>query len=294
MDELKEAIQGLTSEFREFKTEAKSTSSSSQTSCPDNKSWAHTAKHSSTNFKSSLCVKSNEQPIDLNVVKQIAVHHSIQVSGTSVKSNEDVYVYMSNVEHRDKMATLLAEKHSADTIVKLKSKMAAISILNVETFVNKNDFITKVKQQNPEIKEKIESGSEFTIVFVKEPMPESSHTNRKHYQVVARVNNEIREGIKKNKDKIYVDLTAHRIVDRFYIKRCNKCQKFGYYQDNCTSDKILCGFCCSDSHCSSSCPIKTQDTSNFSCLNCKDATKIALVILVVGLNVQHTWRCKTN
>ena len=162
--------------FREFKTEAKSTSSSSKTSCPDNKSWSDTVKHSSTNLKSSLCVKSNGQPIDLNVVKQIAVDHSIRVSGT-VKSNGDVYVYMSSVEHRDKMAPLLAEKHSADTIVKLKSKIPAISI---ETFVNKNDFITNVKQQNPEIKEKIESGSEFTIVFVKEPMPESSDTNRKH------------------------------------------------------------------------------------------------------------------
>ena len=53
--ELKEAIQGLTSDFREFKTEAKSTSSSSKTSCPDNKSCADTVKHSSTNFKSSLC-----------------------------------------------------------------------------------------------------------------------------------------------------------------------------------------------------------------------------------------------
>ena len=109
--------------------------------------------------------------------------------------------------------------------------------------------------------------------FVKEPMPESSGTNRKHYQLVARVSNEIRERIKKNKDTIFVDLTAHRIVDRFYIKRCNKCQKFGHYQDNCTSDKIRCVFCCSDSHCSSSCPIKNQDTSNFSCPNCKDANK---------------------
>ena len=137
-------------------------------------------------------MKSNGQPIDLNVVKQIAVGHSIQVSGTSVKS-KGMFVYMSNVEHRDKMAPLLAEKYSTDTIVKLKSKMPAISILNVETFLNKNDFITKVKHQNPEIKEKIESGSEFTIV--KEHMPESSDTNRKHYQIVARVSNEIRECI---------------------------------------------------------------------------------------------------
>ena len=129
------------------------------------------------------------------------VENKIQVSSTSVKPNGDVFINLPGDENRDKMVPLLAEK-SHNTVVKVKAKMPTISILNVDSFDNKENFISKIKQQNPEIKSKMEAGSEFSIVFVKKPSLE--HPDRNDYQIVARVDESSRECLKKNNNKLYI------------------------------------------------------------------------------------------
>ena len=269
VDELKDSIKELAAEFKAFKAESRSTVPPKGNVNSLSESWSDKVRNTSTK-NSSLCLKSSGKPVDLNFVKKIAVDNSIQVSGTSVKTNGDVYVNLSNVENRDKIVPLLAVNHPADNIVKLKSKLPTISILNVETFISKEDFISKVKQQNPAIKELIELGSEFSIAFVRSD--DNSETTQKYYQVVARIGDDIREQIKLNNNKIYVDLNAHRIVDLFYIKRCNWCQTFGHYQEKCQSETFRCGFCCGP-HASTTCLLKNQDVSKFTCPNCKDVNK---------------------
>ena len=49
------------------------------------------------------------------------------------------------------------------------------------------------------------------------------------YLVVIRLANEIRDLLKANNDRIYYGTTVHRVIDRFYIKSCAKCHKFGHY-----------------------------------------------------------------
>ena len=67
-----------------------------------------------------------------------------------------------------------------------------------------------------------------------------------------------------------MDLSAYRVVDRFYIKRCNKCQDFGHYHGQCTNDPV-CGYC-GEKHESSTCPLKDEtDFSKHKCINCKKA-----------------------
>ena len=69
-----------------------------------------------------------------------------------------------------------------------------------------------------------------------------------------------------------MDLVAHRVVDRFYVKRCNKCQKFGHYQNEC-EDIISCGYCCG-AHSSSDCnQVEIEDFKNYKCINCKRENK---------------------
>ena len=126
----------------------------------------------------------------------------------------------------------------------MKSKLPSVSILNVKEFTSKEDFIERVKKQNPQIKEKLDQGGEFSIVFTKKPQEAQNprnNNNKPSIQIVARVSDDIRQVIKMSGDKLYMDLVAHRVVDRFYIKRCNKCQQFGHYEKDCTN-KILKGF----------------------------------------------------
>ena len=80
---------------------------------------------------------------------------------------------------------------------------------------------------------------------------------KNYFLVVARVSEDIQKLIKMSNDKIYMDLVSHRVVDRFYIKRCNKCQQFGHYEKECTHE-LHCGFC-KQHHKSSDCNVTEGD-----------------------------------
>ena len=85
----------------------------------------------------------------------------------------------------------------------------------------------------------IENGQEFSIVFLKEP-----RDNSKFYQIVARVSSDIRSAIKSLGNKLYIGLISFNVHDRFFIKRCNKCQGYAHYHysDQCTQG-LVCGYC---------------------------------------------------
>ena len=120
----------------------------------------------------------------------------------------------------------------------------------------------------------MEEGCEFSIVYSKGPK-DNTPEEKKHHQIVARVGGQIRKVIKANRDKIYMNLSACRVVDRFYIKRCNKCQKFGHYEKDCQNE-VCCGYCSSHDHTSDDCQaVEENDYKNYKCVNCKDNKKEA-------------------
>ena len=155
----------------------------------------------------------------------------------------------------------------AHSVVELKRKLPAISILDVKEFSSKEEFTEKIKKQNPKVKQLIETGSEFSIVYNKSPVGEN-----KYHQVVARVSEEIRKVIKGNRDRIHADLSAYRVVDRFYVKRCNNCQKFGHYEKDC-EENVCCGYC-SKAHKSTDCQeVAKENHKEHQCVNCKEHGK---------------------
>ena len=122
-------------------------------------------------------------------------------------------------------------------------------------------------------------------LFCKKPRNSDDGDTNTYYQVVVRVNDDIRRAIKMNNDKIYMDLIAHHVVDRFYINRCNKCQKFGHNEKDCKFE-TCCGYCC-HSHLSSDCQeVQAEDYEDYHCVNCE---KTLCVILLIGTNALPIW-----
>ena len=143
-------------------------------------------------------------------------------------------------------------------------------------------ILLRVKNQNPEIKEKIEEGSEFSVVFTREPKVASylqadrtgKGSENTGHLVVVRIGNDIRDVLKANNDKIFIGFLAHRVMDRFYVKSSGKCHKFGHYHADCTASSGCCGFCLDEDHTSEQCEIaKNKDHSKFKCAKCKEAGK---------------------
>ena len=109
------------------------------------------------------------------------------------------------------------------------------------------------------------------IVFTKEHQNKHEEQHGQTHQVVVRVSDAVRKVIKGKNDKLFLDFNALHVNDRFYVKRCIRCHKFGHYQTDCHANKPSCGFCCSEEHLSENCPFhQAKDQGNYQCINCKE------------------------
>ena len=162
----------------------------------------------------------------------------------------------------NKFRSLLQEKVD---VISVTSKVPTISILNVTYYSTEEDFLNKIKNQNPVIKDKLDNAAKFSIIYSRKPKEDGTN----FFQIVAHVDDVIRQAIKSSNDQIYMDLTSHRVIDRFYIKRCNQCQ---HYEKDC-SNLPCCGYC-GLSHLSKDCSeVATGDCVNYYCVNCSKNIK---------------------
>ena len=115
----------------------------------------------------------------------------------------------------------------------------------------------------------IDEGSEFSVVYAKEPRKNGDNLKKEYHQVVAQISEEVRRVIKASGNRVFVDLIAHRVVDRFFVRRCNKCQGYGHYEKDC--DKPQCCGYCQQSHKSSDWDqVKSSDTKNYQCVKLQE------------------------
>ena len=246
---------------------------------PSNTLWSDTvrAKKVRNNPKATVCIKSDcETPVDVDKVKEIVTTNGIQVSKVSVNSkNGDLYIDLPTNENRDRIIPLLNEESlPGSKVIRVKEKCPTVAIRNVPNYTDEEEFKTLVKVQNPLIKDEIEKGETFEIVFTKEQhksdQVEEDRNVIKEFMVVIRVSDEIRKVIKNSNNKVFLGFTAHHVTDRFYVKCCTKCHRYGHYHADCKTS-ASCGYCWSPDHQSSQCPIyKAKKPSKYKCINCHD------------------------
>lgn len=226
----------------------------------------------------TLCVKSDGgESVNLGKVKEIVATNGVQVTKASInKRNGDLYIDLPTKENRDKLVPLLDQADiPGNRVINVKQKCPTISLRNVSDYVDEDDFITKIKAQNNGLSEKIEGGSEFSVVFTrKNRRSEDDENEPSKVLVVLRVSNDIRDILKLNNDHIFFGTNSYRVIDRFYVKRCAKCHRYGHYHAECTYTPC-CGFCLDKNHNSENCPVRqVKDHSKFKCVNCKDKNKL--------------------
>ena len=226
------------------------------------------------NMRSSLIVKSKpgNQPtqVDLNRVKSLAVKNKIPVSKVGVSGSGHTFIHCPSIKDRDKLQPILTADLQDNEVVALKEKLPHVSIVdiyksNTDDITSSNfrdEILQQVRNQNHQIGTLIDSGDEFTILFVKPGNASNKCT------AVVRVSCRIRDLIKTNRNRLFIGISSCRVFDRFFIKRCNKCQGFGHYKGNCPNQEV-CGYC-GEGHSSEGCPLKeTDDFCNMKCINCK-------------------------
>lgn len=223
--------------------------------------------------KSSLVMKpvagdSAKTLPDLTKLKDIAVKNRIQVSNIGKSKTGNTFIHCSSAADRDKLQPLLAESYNNREILPLEEKLPHITIVDIlkatETEeVTKDAVLSQIQDQNPHIAQLIDSGEEFKVLFIK-----SNATSPDKFSVVVKLSCKIRDSIRSNRNRVFIGITSCRVYDRFFVKRCNKCQEFGHYKNNCTKQDV-CGYC-GGNHPSEGCSLKiSPDPTKLKCANCK-------------------------
>ena len=234
-------------------------------------------------IRSALVVKPHLATGGADVKKKIAkivVENNLQVHSIGVSSTGNTFVNCPSQPVRDELQQKLREDDEMKDHVteSLHDMQPSISIVGVttedwastsENTQEKIDaFTQQLKGQNGFLETMMSNGETFKILFMKPP-----NSNYKSYQIVARVSPAVRYAIHNKWNKLFIGATSVRVHDRFYVKRCFKCNGFGHYTAKCNGS-ISCGICSEENHESKDCPHNSEAAiAHHKCINCKRGGK---------------------
>ena len=213
-------------------------------------------------------VESEKQQLDR--VEQVVLANNISIKD-SYKNKHGKTVIVCN---SDKQRNLL-KSHIANTLPSLSVKVPnqlskTITVAGFDPKYNDNIIKTLTAQNNyvadflklnsSENESTSDADNHIKVLFVK-PLK----NNLLLSQVVFKVSPRFRELIKYHGDKVLVGMKGCPVYDRFFVKRCFCCQKYGHIQSKCpTPSNKVCSNC-SGNHDTKNC----DNNGSPSCANCK-------------------------
>ena len=130
---------------------------------------------------------------------------------------------------------------------------------------NKQELKAAILNKNPKIKACVEEDKSFDILFLTQGNLKTT------CKAIVRVHPDILAVIKTMRYRLYLDFASCRVSDRFHVKQCYRCQKFGHRNDACPlklKNSHICRFC-AEGHESSKCELKnTNSKTQYKCANC--------------------------
>ena len=294
VEQITRNVVSLTSVINDIATKV-DTLSSANTLLPGNPTIGNTSPNPWDNrdtvqrirssLKESIMVKPRDtgKP-DIKKIEKIVDENNLHVHSIGVSHVGNTIINCSA-----ESAKTLQEKLKEDDEIKhhdiqpLQELLPSISIVGVtatewetaakETQERYDTFTQKLRDKNDFLDTLITQGETFKILFMKPPGGKYAN-----YQIVARVSPTVRDAIHAKYNRLFIRAISVRIHDRFYVKRCFKCNGFGHYTAGCKSTDVSCGICSENTHESINCPHKLQQgTTHHKCINCKKAGNPAYI-----------------
>ena len=184
----------------------------------------------------------NGAPADMDIIYKAAVDTNAAVSNAYKNNTGDTVVVCENDESKNSLLPELNQKIDTDRfkVVTPASRLPSVTIIDIGSNYSKVDLLSRIKSQNASKFGGIDlDENNFKIIYQK---PHAR--NKDLYKAVVRVSEEVRKAIANANNKLNIGLRSCPVFDDFFVRRCNKCQRYNHWKDKCPEDsKVVCGKC---------------------------------------------------
>ena len=232
--------------------------------------WCDSNRVEKLRHPASVIVSSAGENVPLSDLKTIITENNIFVNNTFENKAGEIVITTSSQADRTKLVHSISEKFPQSNLKQPLTKLPTISISGIRDEIEPDDLYATIMKLYPDIKSLIDSGETFSVLSVRKQR--NHQTEKPMFQASVRVSNAIRKLIENRDNFLSIGLYRCKVYDHFYIKRCNKCQKFGHYSAQCKAPSHVCAHCTGD-HDTNSCTNKGTQSFQPSCANCKNSKR---------------------
>ena len=195
------------------------------------------------------------------IVEKVVIESGICLKQSIKDKDGNIVLVCESKEARDELKNLVQTADENIRMISPKEKLVPITLVGLPRQLDAEEVVKMLCTQNEFIKT-------FTIKnditeHIKLHAIQPLRNKPTVFQVFAAVSPVLRDGLRKNKDKVVIGLTTCKVYDRKLTKRCYNCQNYGHFVKNCPSPTVAhCGKC-SGTHRTDHC---TSDERK--CINC--------------------------
>ena len=150
------------------------------------------------------------------------------------------------------------------TVKKMERNLPRMTIFDIGKFETTDELKATLFSKNPYLQSLVNNDKVFEILFFK--------TWNDTTNVTIKCDPEVREGILKNRSKVFIGLKSCRVSDSFPFMVCYNCQETCSHRSKDCTASTVCRYC-GDNHISRNCQVKT-DTTKHRCINCSNSENI--------------------
>ena len=215
--------------------------------------------------KNLLAIKSNQENMKaVEKRKEVAdILADFTIIDTKFPPNGNIVMNFQDKTSRDRAADEIEGKIPGTQVKKIGYLNPKIMICNVhidEEDINAEDkegIIMKLLAKNEFLKNITDVESKIEFLFMR---PSTAKT----FHLILKCDPEVRKAIHDQGDKIKLAFAVYHIRDRYHVRICSYCQRFGHLEKDCQhkSEDPYCGKC-AERHDTRSC-----QSNYLKCINC--------------------------
>ena len=191
-------------------------------------------------------------------IETAIMNNNIPVVESYQNKSGDLMIVCETENSRDELKNIVATNNE-DIIVNTPREIRhGVTIVGLPKEYKKEEIINMLVMQNGYIKKFAISNNIEDHIKIHAIRPLKN--NASCFQVFGDVSSVLREGFCHFKDKVTLGLSSCKVYDRYNVKRCYNCQKFGHYAKDCTNEYV-CGKC-SENHLTKDCVSAVLKCSN--------------------------------